>query len=375
MLRDTMKIAAFVDIRRTILPCTGVGRHANGVLRALDARRDSDITLLLGKDQINEHGSLPDDAPLRTLGTRISLRSARRAEQFAKLTGLPTLDHRLPEDVDWVYCPHDTLIASKKLPVAITFHDARIFEPELFPKRFRDAARTIFMRSWMKRAASTADIVFTVSEFSKARLTELLGLDADKIVAVGNGIGSHISKQIAQPIRLRKDRVLVVGGLRHLKGGDLVVQVAQRLSEMGSPTEIISIGGPDDPELAAEADRLPNLRSVGYLSDERIAEAMREASALFFPSRYEGFGMPPIEAMALGTPVVATSSTSLPEILADGALFIESGDVDGAIFALNALQSDTHRRDLLVARGRTVASRYSWDAVAERVRLALAKAS
>ena len=146
-----MNLSAFVDIRRTLLPCTGVGRHANGVLLALATRDDTAVRLLVGGDQTAADGRLPDNAPLRELPAVAAMRSARRSEQFAKATGLPFLDRAVPAETDWIYCPHDTLIASKKAPVAITIHDARLFEPDLATFSVRERARNAFMRSWMRR--------------------------------------------------------------------------------------------------------------------------------------------------------------------------------------------------------------------------------
>lgn len=371
-----MNVATFVDTRRTLLPCTGVGRHVNGVLLSLAARGDTTVTLLAGADQLTDSGRrLPANAPLRALPAITAFHSARRTEQLAKATGLSLFDRALPAGTEWIYSPHDTLIASKKVPVAVTFHDARLFEPEFTRQGGLKGARHAFMRSWMRRAADAARVVFTMSEFSKERLVTLMGLDPDKVIPVGNGLEAHVLARSAAPASVRADRIVTIGGLRRLKGGDLVVAVAEHLAAAGAATEILSIGGPDDPDLVARAARLPNVRRAGFLNDDALADALASASALLFPSRYEGFGMPPIEAMALGTPVIAAACGSLPEILGDGAVLIDPDDIDAAIAALDRLRYDNVWRDTLVARGRDIAHNHSWEHVAERVLCALQTAA
>ncbi|UOM36761.1 glycosyltransferase family 1 protein [Acuticoccus sp. I52.16.1] len=373
-----MRLAAFVDTRRTLLPCTGVGRHTNGVLLALAALGKDHLTLLTGADQTESDGRLPQNAPLRALPAVCAMRSARRTEQWAKVSGLPLLDHALPAGTDWIYSPHDILIASRKAPVAITFHDARLFEPDLSARGAKAHARDAFMRSWMRRAADKARIIFTVSDFSKARLVALMGLDPDKVVAVGNGLEPHVIARAAAPAARQADTVIVLGGLRRLKGGDVTLAVAERLLADGAATHIVSIGGPDDPELAARAAGLPNLTRAGFLSDSDLVEAMAGAVALLFPSRYEGFGMPPIEAMALGIPVIAADRASLPQIVEGAAILIDPDSknaAEQAVAALHRLRYDETWRADLVARGYRVARQHTWECVAERVRTALLAAS
>ncbi|MEM8854182.1 MAG: glycosyltransferase, partial [Pseudomonadota bacterium] len=172
----------------------------------------------------------------------------------------------------------------------------------------------------------------------------------------------------------RTNDIIAIGGLRHLKGGDTLVRLAERLKASGDPATVISVGGPDDERLVAAAERVGNIRRVGFLSDTALAEALGRARALVFLSRYEGFGMPPLEAMALQTPVIASNATALPEVVGDGAIVVDPDDTDAAFAALTRLTEDAPWREDLVARGLAQARRHTWEAVADKVAAALLSA-
>lgn len=362
-----MKIVSFVDIRRTLLPCTGVGRHANGVLRCLDSRKDVDLSLLVGREQRGPDGRLPGNSPLRTLDAIALANDSRRLEQISKATGIAVFDGAIGGNVDWLYCPHDTLLRSRKAPVAITIHDARIFEPELEPRDVVQRIQRSIMRNWTMRAVNAANVVFTVSEFSKQRLVELAKLPAHKVVAVGNGLDDHILMQSSKEPGSKSKLVLTIGGLRHLKGGDVFVELASRFASLDPTVKFCSVGGPDDPDLLRKAELLHNFESKGFLSDEAWATLLHEASVLLFPSRYEGFGMPPIEAMKLGTAVVSSKAGSLPEVLSDGAVYADIDDLQDVIEKVQQILTDNSLRESTLEKAKKVSQSYAWELVADRV--------
>ncbi|MDQ4097970.1 MAG: glycosyltransferase, partial [Actinomycetota bacterium] len=110
------------------------------------------------------------------------------------------------------------------------------------------------------------------------------------------------------------------------------------------------------------ADRVSRL---GYVSDTHRAALLRGASVLAFPSRYEGFGLPPLEAMAAGVPVVATAAGALPEVLGDAALLVPVGDEVALAEAIDATLAQDGLRDRLVAAGKEQVARYSWERTAD----------
>jgi glycosyltransferase involved in cell wall biosynthesis len=126
-------------------------------------------------------------------------------------------------------------------------------------------------------------------------------------------------------------------------------------------------GDIDTAELQKAHGRLPaNVRLLGRISDDDFAQALAQAVCFLFPSRIEGFGLPAVEAMALGCPVVASTSPCLPEVCGDSALFADPDDLDGWVQAIMKLKEDGALRNAMVTKGRARAASYSWRSIAVR---------
>jgi len=367
-----LKIALYAQLSRTFTPCTGVGRHCNEIGLALTRRADVNATLLVSNEYCSKNDGLPQNAPLRALNRVVYLSRERHLEQFRKLTGRPVFDRILPERSNWLYCPHDTRLNSNRCRTAITIHDARMFEPGLTGSNWRDRVADRVMRAWMRKAANDANLVFTVTDFSKQRLCELLHLSPKKVVSVGNGLphsfGSQktLSTEGKNDLRSRES-IVVMGGLRYIKGGDRVIKLAKALMAINSEIKIISVGGPDEPDLSAEADDLPNIVRLGFIDDDALVELVSKALTTLHCSRYEGFGLPALESMSLGIPVIAQNETSLPEVVGDGGLLIDTDNTSEIIELLEKLRSDQSFVADLRVLGRTQAAKYNWDDSAARV--------
>jgi len=230
-------------------------------------------------------------------------------------------------------------------PCVVTVHDLS-FARERKLMGWRD--RLVFRRV-VPRAVRRAARVITVSERTKRDLVELYRVAPERVVVTPNGVDP-----VFAPGDGPRDYVLAVGAIQRRKNQLAGVDAA---AAAGLP---LVVAGPEkDRALAAELRRR-GARLEGYVEPKRLAELYRGAACLVQTSRYEGFGLPVLEAMASGTPVVAVSEPALEEVAGDAAVFADEGGLaDGIRLALE-------ERERLVAAGLERAAAFSWRATAEK---------
>ena len=230
-------------------------------------------------------------------------------------------------------------------PAVVTVHDVSFArDPSLMGRK----DRIVFGRV-VPRAVRQAERVLTVSERTKADLVELYGVPAERIAVTPNGVDAAFG-----PGSGTHDYVLSVGAIQRRKNQLAALDAA---SAAGLP--LVVVGPEKDAALAAELRRR-GARLEGYVETERLADLYRGAACLVQSSQYEGFGLPVLEAMASGTPVVAVPDPALREVAGDAAVFVEKDALAGGI--RRALEE----RDRLVAAGLERARAFSWRSAAER---------
>jgi glycosyltransferase involved in cell wall biosynthesis len=230
-------------------------------------------------------------------------------------------------------------------PSVVTVHDVSFArDPGLMGWKDRTTFRLV-----VPRAVRGAKRVFTVSERTKADIVELYGVPADRIVVTPNGVDPAFS-----PGSGARDYVLCVGAIQLRKNQIAALEAA---TVVGLP--LVVVGPEKDAALAAEL-RSRGARLEGYVDTSRLAELYRGAACLVQSSRYEGFGLPVVEAMASGTPVVAVPDPALREVAGDAAVFVEEVELGVGIRAALA------DRERLVAAGIERARSFSWRATAEK---------
>jgi glycosyltransferase involved in cell wall biosynthesis len=231
-------------------------------------------------------------------------------------------------------------------PCVVTVHDLS-FERE--PGLMSRADRLVFRRV-VPRAVRRAARVLTVSERTKRDLVELYGVAPEKVVVTPNGVDPAFGPGPASP----RDYVLAVGAIQARKNQLAALEAA---TAVGLP--LVVAGPPKDPSLASELRRR-GARLEGHVDVERLAELYRGAACLVQASRYEGFGLPVLEAMASGTPVVAVPEPALREVAGDAAVVVpEKQLADGIRRAL----AESSR---LAAAGLERARSFTWRSAAER---------
>jgi glycosyltransferase involved in cell wall biosynthesis len=231
-------------------------------------------------------------------------------------------------------------------PAVVTVHDLSFAEPGLMGRK----DRLVFGRV-VPRAVRRAARVLTVSERTKRDLVSRYGVPPGRVVVTPNGVDPAFAPRATTA---RGEFVLAVGAIQRRKNQLAALDAA---TAVGLP---LVIAGPEkDPALAAEL-RSRGARVDGYVETAELAELYRGAACLVQPSRFEGFGLPVLEAMACGTPVVAVREPALVEVAGDAAVLVDEAQLEDGVRA--ALE----RREELVAAGLERAKAFSWRTTAER---------
>jgi glycosyltransferase involved in cell wall biosynthesis len=368
-----MRVLAYIHIRRALGQTTGVARHAIRMVRGLIDRHGLDVHLLGARGELalqrrtQPHWALAD---VPAHGHRLS---RAMMERWWFLASRPPSDSYWPS-ADWLYLPNEAYVPARRARVAATVHDLDALEPNL---PWSDHPTVIrIRRAWrakIGRMVDRADVVLAVSQFTRGRIVELLNIPPDRIVVVGNGVDERFftadatgpSSGLGNPPYL-----LHVGALNDKKGAPAVIALAKRLAARRSPIEI-HISGHIEEQYTGTVAALSNIRPLGFVPDDRIPSLMQQSVALILLSRYEGFGMPPLEAMAAGAPAIVSHHAARPEIAGGAGIVVNPDEPDDAADAAERLLTDSQWRNPVIARGREHARRFTWDACVDRLVAAL----
>ena len=212
-----------------------------------------------------------------------------------------------------------------------------------------------------------AACVATVSELSREHLGHYGIAAANKTVVTYNG-SDHALRWNARKSSLSlgaRPFVLYIGRSQRYKNGELIWRIAPHLDDLG--LDVYVVGALDSESIASFGPKIPgNVRLLGRISDDDLAKLFTHALCFLFPSRIEGFGLPVVEAMVHGCPVVASNAPCLPEVCGDAALFVDPDDDQGWVRQVRRLKLEADLRTALIARGRTRAGGFTWARIAEQ---------
>jgi glycosyltransferase involved in cell wall biosynthesis len=341
------------DPLRVALDLTGLELDVGGSARAivalraeLERRDDVEVLAMAHRGQ-------------RGAGVRRVVRGLHRELVYMPVQ-LPRRAAAAGADV--LHCPVGVASARSRVPLVVTVNDVMALEhPDWFTR-----ANALQQRLVLPRAVAAAANVIVPSHHTRERLLAKCDVDPWRVDVVPYGVAPVFAPGTANPGELERLGVegpylLTVGTLQPRKNIPAALAAFERATAEGLPHTLVVAGARgwrDD--AVADMLRQPRIRVLGEVRDEQLVELYRGADCLVFPSLYEGFGFPVLEAMACGTPVVCAHRTSLPEVAGDAAVLVDPDDTSAFAAALaDVLSSETRRAELAEA-GVARAREFTW---------------
>ena len=297
-----------------------------------------------------------------------------------RLIRLPVFKRRVWEQLapllvgnyDLLHFPYDSCIGLKRGKFVVTLHDAK---PILFPavtnrRNWKQTLKDMIAQNPFEKI----DHVITVSECSRRDLIEQMGIPEDRITVIYQGVDLKKFSPSISELGNRLDYmpyVLCVAGTDPTKNVKSLIEAFSKLvPEIRNRHHLVLVG---DVQKNKELQQCVQERGIekrtiftGVVSDAQLAELYQQASVFVFPSLYEGFGLPVLEAMACGCPVITSNTSSLPEVVGSAGMLVNPCDREELIEALTKVLTDTELTNILRRSGREQAEKFSWEHTARK---------
>jgi glycosyltransferase involved in cell wall biosynthesis len=356
-----------IDVRK--LHDFGIGTYIRNLLRQL-ARFDRETEYVLlarpgDRDALGALGenfrSVSETAGNYSIAEQVTIPWALRRERVALF-----------------HAPHYVLPPLVPCKSVVTIHDCiHLMFPQYLPNRLALA----YARTAINMAARRSTRVLTVSESSKKDILRFVDVPADKIDVIHNAYDERFGVEpreedvvrVQERYQLHDEFVLYAGNVKPHKNLGRLIEAFHLVRRRGLEHLKLVLIGDEISKYAALRRAVHHhqlhkyVRFLGYMPEETLAVMYRLAAVFVFPSLYEGFGLPPLEAMASGTPVVTSNLSSLPEVAGDAALLADPYDPGAIADAIYTVLTDPSIRRDLRSKGLVRARQFSWEASARRV--------
>ncbi len=368
--RHLTVIRVCIDYSSAIAHAAGVSRYVRDLTHAL-AARTGDVALTLvhnrpGQFKPNQaHPSLPS----------VSLKYGIRSWRAAMLGGGRLFGNAITSRMDFdVYHGPDCIAPATGKPTVLTIHDLTV----LSHPQFHSKPNRVFMRLALPTMVRRATVIIADSESTRREVIKRLGVHRDTLTVIYPGINHErfhqvapaaAARQVASALKIDKPYVLALGTLEPRK--NLITLLRAFAGTIRDhECQLVLAGSPgwgrnELENTVAALGLASRVHITGYVADELLASLYSAAMTFVYPSWFEGFGFPVLEAMACGTPVICSNTSSIPEIAGDAALLCHPGDAATMGAQLRELAANPDQRRIMGERGLRQAAKFRWSRAAD----------
>ncbi len=357
-----------IDIQAAIAQRAGVGRYTKALVEHLGPPANDD-TLTLFYFDFKQRG-MPFHVP-NAAQRAVTWCPGRLIQKAWKTINWPAFDW-FAGSADVYHFPNFIIPPLRQGRTVVTIHDVSFM-------RFPNAAepRNLqYLNSQIRQTVNRADRILTDSHFSAGEICELLHVPEERVTAVHLGLTPNMHapdtttiQAMRSHLKLECPYLLFVGTVEPRKNIAFLVEAFERATAFDGDLVIAGMRGWHvDPILdrMQSSPQQARIRYMEYVDEQWLPPLYAGAELFVFPSLYEGFGFPPLEAMRCGTPVLSSRAGSLPEVLGDAADYVTDYDADQWARAIESLLADTTRRTALTEKGHEQAQRYRWEDTARK---------
>jgi len=352
-----MKPKVIIDSLSLLGSLTGIGRYTYETAKELAKLNHYQFSYFYGyiSDTLMTPSSAKRKKTLRSWIIKNPLiKSIIRTIMF-RLSGIIAPRY----DLYWQpnFIPNRSIKADK---IVATVHD---FSWEIYPE-FQPRERVVYFQKYFYPSIQQCDHIITGSQFTKREIIERVGISPDKISVIYHGV----NHAVFYPRMLKKPEqkyILAVGSIEPRKNlKNLLMAYGMLDKNFRDEYHLILVGasGWNNDEIVNDIKSLSQwVHYSGYVSDEELAELYGNAAVFIYPSIYEGFGIPPLEAMSCGIPVIVSSASTLPEVCADAAYYIDPMDCKDIKEGMLKVLNDEELKKVLILKGLARAKEFSWE--------------
>lgn len=346
---------------------TGIGTYTDKILKYMIETHKENFYQI--------YWSGEDYKRFETDNTKIVIASKRHHRFFEQHYFPKNLEK---EKVDIYHIPQNGIGICDNIPCKkiVTVHD---LIPYILPETVGRGYLSKFLKE-MPRIVELCDGIITVSECSKRDILKFFSLDEDKVfvtpLAADNKYKplnkDNCQETLKKNYNIDKPFILYIGGFSPRKNvSSLIVAFSKIFKNLDEEHDLVIVGANKDDgnflkELGSDLNIISNIKFTGFVPEDLLPIFYNACKVFAYPSLYEGFGLPPLEAMSCGTPVIASNISSIPEVVGDGGILIDPFNMKNLMYSLEALLNDKGIRDELTSKALRRASDFSWEKTSEK---------